>query len=48
LLAGSDNSKVLGMLLENKQVFIIEDNLQNRIIYQIALTNEGANLSFEP
>jgi two-component system chemotaxis sensor kinase CheA len=36
------------MLLENKQVFIIEDNLQNRIIYQIALTNEGAHVSFEP
>lgn len=36
------------MLLENKKIFIVEDNLQNRIIFQLALTRHGAELHFEP
>jgi CheY-like chemotaxis protein len=36
------------MLLENKHIFIIEDNLQNRIIFQVLLSKHGANLTFEP
>jgi CheY-like chemotaxis protein len=36
------------MLLDNKQIFIVEDNLQNRIIFQLALTRHGAQLHFEP
>jgi CheY-like chemotaxis protein len=40
--------KVVKMLLINKRILIIEDNLQNRIIYQIALATQGASLFFEP
>jgi CheY-like chemotaxis protein len=36
------------MLLDNKKIFIVEDNLQNRIIFQLALTRHGAELHFEP
>jgi CheY-like chemotaxis protein len=36
------------MLLENKKIFIVEDNLQNRIIFQMTLTRHGAELHFEP
>ena len=35
------------MLLDKKQIFIAEDNLQNRIIFQLALTKHGAVISFE-
>ena len=33
--------------LENKRIFIVEDNLQNRVIFQILLTGEGARLEFD-
>jgi CheY-like chemotaxis protein len=36
------------MLLDNKQIFVVEDNLQNRIIFQLALAKHGAVVSFEP
>lgn len=36
------------MLLNNKRIFIIEDNLQNRIIFQVMLTKHGARALFEP
>jgi CheY-like chemotaxis protein len=36
------------MLLDHKRIFIVEDNLQNRIIFQLTLTRHGADLSFEP
>jgi CheY-like chemotaxis protein len=36
------------MLLDHKRIFIVEDNLQNRIIFQLTLTRHGAVLSFEP
>ena len=35
------------MLLKNKQIFIAEDNLQNRVIFQIMLVKHGAQVHFE-
>jgi CheY-like chemotaxis protein len=35
------------MLLANTHIFIVEDNLQNRIIYELALRGHGALLEFE-
>lgn len=35
------------MLLKEKHLFIIEDNLENRIILRIALTRQGASVEFE-
>jgi CheY-like chemotaxis protein len=35
------------MLLKNKQIFIAEDNLQNRIIFQMILVKHGAQVQFE-
>jgi CheY-like chemotaxis protein len=35
------------MLLINKNIFIVEDNSVNRVIYQIALGKNGANLFFD-
>ena len=34
-------------LLENKRIFVVEDNLQNRVIFQILLTGEGVRLDFD-
>ena len=42
------NGKAYCMLLDNKKIFIVEDNLQNRIIFQLALNRHGAQLHFEP
>jgi CheY-like chemotaxis protein len=35
------------MLLKGKHIFIIEDNLQNRIVFQVALVRHGASVDFE-
>ncbi len=35
------------MLLQNKRIFVVEDNLQNRIIFQMALARHGATVDFE-
>lgn len=35
------------MLLQNKRIFIVEDNLANRAIEQILLEQEGARTAFE-
>jgi CheY-like chemotaxis protein len=35
------------MLLKDKRIFIAEDNLQNRIVYQMTLMRHGANGEFE-
>lgn len=35
------------MLLKEKHLFVIEDNLENRIILRIALTRQGASVDFE-
>jgi len=35
------------MLLKNRSVFIVEDNIQNRIVFQMTLVVEGAKLEFE-
>jgi CheY-like chemotaxis protein len=35
------------MLLKDKHIFIVEDNLQNRIIYQMILIKHGAQVYFE-
>lgn len=34
-------------LLEHKRIFVVEDNLQNRVIFQILLTGEGARVEFD-
>lgn len=34
-------------LLENKRIFIVEDNLQNRIVFQILLNAQGALTEFD-
>ncbi len=35
------------MLLKDKRVFIAEDNMQNRIIFQVMLQKHGATVHFE-
>ena len=35
------------MLLVNKRIFIVEDNLANRTIMQLLLEKHGAQVSFE-
>jgi CheY-like chemotaxis protein len=35
------------MILNNKTIFIVEDNIQNRVIFQMALVMNGANVEFE-
>src|SRR5664279_1834725 len=35
------------MLLSNKHIFIIEDNPQNRVIFQMSLIRDGALVEFE-
>lgn len=35
------------MLLKDKRIFIVEDNLENRVIMQIILTRQGAKLEFD-
>lgn len=34
-------------LLENKRIFIVEDNLQNRVVFQILLNAQGALTEFD-
>jgi two-component system cell cycle response regulator DivK len=35
------------MLLNGKHIFIVEDNLQNRVIFQMSLIRHGAIVDFE-
>lgn len=35
------------MILQGKRVFIVEDNLENRIVAQMLLTEHGASVAFE-
>lgn len=35
------------MLLKDKRIFIVEDNMQNRVIFQMALIRHGAGVDFE-
>lgn len=35
------------MLLKDKRIFVVEDNLQNRIVFQMALVRHGAEVNFE-
>ncbi|MBL8156940.1 MAG: response regulator [Anaerolineae bacterium] len=35
------------MILKNKRIFIIEDDVRNRIVFQMALVREGAVVDFE-
>jgi two-component system, chemotaxis family, sensor kinase CheA len=35
------------MLLKDKRIFIVEDNLQNRIVFQMSMVNNGAMAYFE-
>jgi CheY-like chemotaxis protein len=35
------------MLLKDKLVFIVEDNTQNRVIFQVILIRQGARVEFE-
>jgi len=35
------------MLLSNKHIFIVEDNPQNRVIFQMSLIRDGAIVEFE-
>ncbi len=35
------------MLLSNKAVFIVEDNVQNRVVFQMSLVRHGATVDFE-
>lgn len=35
------------MLLKGKRIFVVEDNVQNRIVFQMALASEGALVEFE-
>jgi two-component system, sensor histidine kinase and response regulator len=35
------------MILKHKRIFIIEDDVRNRIVFQMALVREGAYVDFE-
>lgn len=35
------------MFLKDKRIFVVEDNLQNRIVFQMALVRHGAEVNFE-
>ncbi|MBX3061851.1 MAG: response regulator [Anaerolineae bacterium] len=35
------------MLLKGKRIFIVEDNLSNRVVFQMMLLVEGATIEFE-
>lgn len=35
------------MLLNEKHIFIVEDNIQNRVVFQMALVIHGARVDFE-
>ena len=35
------------MLLQGKTIFVVEDNMLNRVTYQLALIQEGAYIVFE-
>jgi CheY-like chemotaxis protein len=35
------------MLLKDKFIFVVEDNLQNRVIFQLLLIRQGARIEFE-
>jgi len=35
------------MLLANRRIFIVEDNIQNRVIYNVVLSRQGALVDFE-
>lgn len=36
------------MLLEGKRIFIVEDNIHNRIVFSMALGAHGASVFFDP
>lgn len=35
------------MILQGKRIFVVEDNVQNRIIFQMILASSGASVEFE-
>lgn len=35
------------MILKGKRIFVVEDNVQNRIVFQMALASAGALVEFE-
>jgi len=35
------------MILKGKRIFIVEDNPQNRVVFQITLVRQGASVDFE-
>src|SRR5262245_21372911 len=35
------------MLLKDKHVFVVEDNMKNRVVTQVALVAQGAKVTFE-
>jgi hypothetical protein len=35
------------MLLKGKRVFIVEDNLENRIVFEVLLVEQGAVIAYE-
>jgi two-component system, cell cycle response regulator DivK len=35
------------VLLEGKRIFVVEDNVENRIVYQLIFVREGASCDFE-
>lgn len=36
------------MLLQGKRIFIVEDNIHNRIIFNLSLSAQGASVYFDP
>ena len=35
------------MFLKDKRIFIVEDNMQNRVVFQMAFVRHGALVDFE-
>ncbi len=35
------------MLLQGKRIFIVEDNLENRVVFEVLLAEQGASIAYE-
>lgn len=38
----------VSMVLRGKRIFIVEDNIHNRLVYNMALSGHGASICFDP
>src|SRR5579859_7869386 len=46
-MLNKDSRRGSMMLLKGKHIFIVEDNIENRVVYKMVLTMQGAKITFE-